>query len=436
MEKDSKHKNIELRSDEVRDILSRPPQKLVRYGTTLLCLVLGVVFIGCFIFRYPDVVSGNVVVTTENPPVWLLAKSTGRIKDLYIADKQSVRQNELVAVIDNPAVTSDVELVKRLLTAETMISDSIVILPPDLLGRIYELGEIQPTYSSFAKAAVNYQNFITLNLTKQDEKALRMQIEGRHVYSSNLTSQLSLKREEMKLAQSTYNRDKQLFNKGVISKSELEASEQEYLGLQQVLQQLEATILTENIENTKLQSSASKLSVEYLQDKNNKYSDLVSAYRELVSDIENWEQKYLLIAPQAGVITFNAVWTKNQLVKTGDKVFVIVPDNQGDLVGKVEVAQSGIGKVKVGQLVHFKIAGYPYLEYGVLQGNVKNISLVANDDHYSVEVALSNGLVSTTGVQFNFTGELRGAAEIVTEDRSLASRILAPLHYLLTNHIR
>ena len=434
--KESKHKNIELRSDEVKDILTRPPHSLVRYGTTVIFVVLGLIFVGWFIFRYPDIVTGSVSVTTQNPPSWLLAKSTGRLKDLYISDKQFVKQGDLIAVIDNPASTEDVKAVKRYLQTETIVSDSVVLLSQNLLNHTYELGELQASFSDFIKAAVNYENFVSLNLTKQDEVSIRQQIQGRTVYTSNLNTQLDLKRKELALAKSTYDRDKQLYEKGVLSKSEVEESEKTYLGLRLVLQQLEGTILSEKIENNKLSSSASKLTVEYLQDKNSKHSELVSAYRELVSEIETWEQKYMLITPQSGVVTFNSYWTKNQIVSTGDKVFVVVPANQGDLIGKVEIPESGAGKIKIGQLANLKISGYPYLEYGVLQGTVKSISLVANQNKYAVEIALCSGMKSTTGAVFNFTGELNGTAEIVTEDRSLANRILSPLKYLLTNNFK
>lgn len=431
-----KHKDLELRSDEVKDILSRPPHVLVRYGTATICVILGLIFVGCFVFRYPDVVSGEVSVTTQNPPSWLVAKSDGRLKQLYIEDKQMVGQGDVIAVIDNPAKTEDVMFVKKNLTERTIVSDSLVNLPSELLSRTYELGELQSTFSTFIKAAVNYDNFISLNLTKEDEKSIHQQIKGRNVYSSNLYSQLELKRKESELAKSTFDRDKSLYEKGVLSKSEMEESEQNYLSIRQVLQQLEATILSENIENTKLANSASKLTVEYLQDKNSKYSELASAYRELISEIENWEQKYLLVAPQAGTVTFNTYWSKNQTVKTGDRVFVVVPSYQGDLIGKVEIAESGAGKVKVGQQANLKMSGYPYLEYGVLQGKVKNISLVTNENKYTIEIALSSGVKSTTGVVFDFTGELNGTAEIITEDRSIANRILSPLRYLLNNNFR
>lgn len=426
--------NIELRSDEVRDILTRPPHSLIRYGTTVICLILLMLIVGSFFFRYPEIIQGNVVITTEIPPAWVVAKATGRIKELYVEDKAYVEQGHLIAVIDNPAITSDVKQVKELLAKKTQITDSIVAFPSNLIAKIYELGELQPAFSTFSKAAINYENFKSLNLTKQDELALRKELAGRNDYADNLQKQLKLKQQELLVAQSLYDRDNELYKKGVIAKSELEVTEQSYLNIQQILRQLEGAIVTEKIENSKLKSSSSKLVLEYEQDKNTKYQELLTAYRELMVEIEKWEQKYLLVSPQSGVVTFSTIWSINQVVNVDDKVFVIVSKDSSSLIGKLDAPLSGSGKIKEGQLVNVKVAGYPYLEYGMLQGKVRNISLVSNGSYYTIEVALPDSLISTTGVEFEFTGELRGVGEVVTENRSLASRIISPLKYLLKNN--
>lgn len=102
--------------------------------------------------------------------------------------------------------------------------------------------------------------------------------------------------------------------------------------------------------------------------------------------IENWQQSNLLKAPQSGIVTFNTFWKRNQFVNTGDKVFAIVSGHPGQLIGKIKVPASGSGKIQIGQMVNIKVSNYPYLEYGVLQGKTRNISLVSNNDFYSVEV--------------------------------------------------
>ena len=93
------------------------------------------------------------------------------------------------------------------------------------------------------------------------------------------------------------------------------------------------------------------------------------------------------------------------------------------------------GKIKSGQRVNIKVNGYPYMEYGTLQGIIRTISMVPNENNYAIEVDLTDGLKTNTGKILDFTGELTGLAEIITDDRSLFDRILSPLKYLLRKHI-
>ncbi|HJV78975.1 MAG TPA: HlyD family efflux transporter periplasmic adaptor subunit [Paludibacter sp.] len=420
---------IELRSEEVQEILSRPPHALIRYGISVICGVMIILFTGSFFFRYPDVVQGDVIITTENPPVWLVAKSTGKIKELLCCDKQYVNQGDVLAVIDNPALTSDVQLVNRLLS-KVVVTDLNFYIPNELLFQSFELGTLQSNFSAFTKAAMNYDNFLTLNLTTQEKSSVQKQIVNRTVYASNLQKQVEMKQRELAIAKSAYARDKSLFSQKIISASDMETAEQTYLNKQQELQQLQTSMSLENVESSQMKESVNKLSLQYLQEKHQLFSELKSAQRELLAAIENWQQSYLLVASQSGVVTFNTFWKRNQYINAGDKVFAIVSRKPGQLIGKIKVPASGSGKVKVGQMVNIKVAGYPYLEYGLLQAKTTGKSLVSTNDYYAVEVAFPKGLRSTVNKELKFTGELSGTAEVITENRTLIERIYTPLRLL------
>ena len=420
---------IELRSEEVQEILSRPPHALIQYGISIICVVVIVMFIGSFFFRYPDIVQGDVIITTENPPIWLVAKSTGKIKELLCRDKQLVKQDDILAVIDNSASTKDLQAINQLLST-VLISDSSFYIPTVLMAQSYELGALQSNFSAFTKAAMNYDNFLTLNLTNQDKFSLQKQIANHKIYFSDLQKQLVMMKKELILSKSSYERDKLLYSQKVISASDMETSEQTYLNKQQELQQLQTSISLQNVEFSQMKESVNKLSLQYLQEKHQLYSELKSSQRELMAAIENWQQTYLLTASQTGIVTFNTFWKRNQFVSTGDKVFAIVSRNPGRLIGKIKVPSSGSGKVHIGQRVNIMVAGYPYLEYGLLQAKTKSISLVSNNDFYSVEVDFPRGLHSTVNKELKFTGEMTGTAEIITDNRSLVERIFTPMKFL------
>ena len=110
-------KDIELRSEEVQEILTRPPHALVRWGITVFFVVLALFFIGGCFFKYPDVISASITITTEHPPIWMVARGSGKIKEVYHKDRDSVWTGNIIAVLENPAVTEDVLRLKRQLAS-------------------------------------------------------------------------------------------------------------------------------------------------------------------------------------------------------------------------------------------------------------------------------------------------------------------------------
>ncbi len=425
---------IELKSDEMQEILSRTPHALVRWGISAISVVILMIFIGSFFFTYPDIQKGEIVITTENPPVRIVAKSTGKIKELYCKEKDAVEKGQLLAVVDNPSITKDIQRVKVCLS-NTIVNDTSSSIHPELLIDKYELGAIQTSYSQFIKAATSYLNFISLKLQDHEKKALQINVSGKKAYISGIQKQLNLKKKEFGLAEKAYQREIILHQKGTISKAEIEKAEQDFLSVQQSVAQYEISLTNNQTELKQFEESLSKLSVQTIQEKENLLTVLKTAKDELVSSIESWEQTYLLVSPEAGIITFNEYWNRNQFVNAGENVFIVISHNPGNLVGRVKVHDSGFGKIKQGQLVNIKVSGYPYMEYGLLRGIIQNTSLVANDRYYFVEVKFPTGLKTTSHKSLHFSGELIGEANIITENRSLAYRFLEPIKYLLSNYL-
>ena len=54
MEKDSLYKDVELRSEEVQEVMGKIPSALVRYGILVLAFILLTIFAGSALFSYPD----------------------------------------------------------------------------------------------------------------------------------------------------------------------------------------------------------------------------------------------------------------------------------------------------------------------------------------------------------------------------------------------
>jgi multidrug resistance efflux pump len=100
--------NIEIRSEQVQEILGYIPHWIIRSGIGVILIVLLLLFIGSWFFKYPDIISSSISVTTENPPASLVAKTSGKIDLLFVKDKQLVKEGEILAIIENTANHKDV----------------------------------------------------------------------------------------------------------------------------------------------------------------------------------------------------------------------------------------------------------------------------------------------------------------------------------------
>lgn len=426
------HNDIELKSDEVHEILTRPPHQLIRYGTGVISAVLALLIAGSFFFNYPDIVSGEVVITTENPPAWVTSRQTGYIKEIYVNNNTAVNQGQLLAVIDNPANTTHLLDLDTLLQSIHLDESQEAILPDTLLKINIAGGDVQNAYNEFVQAYINYRHFFSSNLIEQDKRAIMSRIHSRKNYLGTLKKQLEFKQNEFALSELNYNREKRLHQQKVVSDAQLEQALQLFLQTRQQHQQIQTNIAQEEVTSADLYASLQKLDVQFEKEKKQISAVLLATLRNLRTVIARWKQQYLLLAPHAGIVSFHHVWTEHQFVNEGDKVFAIISSNPGKMFARINAPLSGSGKLKEGQTVHIRVDGYPYLEFGMIRGKTANISLVPTGKAYQVEVDLPNPLVTTNHKQLAFSGELTGTALVITENRTLIERIFSPIRYLLS----
>ena len=85
--------------------------------------------------------------------------------------------------------------------------------------------------------------------------------------------------------------------------------------------------------------------------------------------------------------------------------------------------------------MNIKLDNYSYLEYGMLEGTIKSISKVPEDQKYTLDVDLPHGLITNIGNELEFAQDSEGDAEIITEDLRLLQRIFNPLRALMKERL-
>jgi len=424
--------NINLRSEEVQDILGQVPKWIVRWGIMAIFLTVILIILGSWIFKYPDIKRAGIIVTTENPPATLVARVNGQIEELFVEDNQYVERNSHLAIIENASRSEDVFAAKNdLERIRELLPDFNAVAALDLSTE-YQLGEIQQAWSAFLKLQKDYSNFIQLDYHLHKINSIQTEIEKHRLHLRSLTQQTAILARELDLISRQFSRDSMLYKQGVIPLADYEKSESNFLNKQFEHEQSKLNYSNTEIEITKLEQDILDLELKADEETRIQQNALLESYDNLAAQISLWEQKFLLEAPINGTVSFTRIWSENQNVREGDKVLTIIPAEQGDIIGKINLPVEGSGKVKPSQQVNIKFDNYPHMEYGMVKGIINNISLVPDNKEYTVEVYLPDGLTTYYDIPIPFNQEMQGRAEILTDERRLLERIVSPIRSVIS----
>jgi len=162
---------------------------------------------------------------------------------------------------------------------------------------------------------------------------------------------------------------------------------------------------------------------------------LIEEMNVLKSRLTFWEQTFIVRSPIAGIVSFTNFYNKNQQVKKDEIVFAVIPEKQSLIIGRISLPLKGAGKVATGQRVNIRFDNFPYMEYGFLNGTIKNISLMPNNENYVVEVELPQDMKTNYNIPLKFSQEMKGTAEIITEDLRLIERFFNPVKSMLKHRV-
>lgn len=435
MEKEKKPIEIELRSDEFQEIVQQSPRWMIRSG---IYLVLGVVLLllaGSYFFRYPDVIHANIVVLSENPPAYMAARTTARIDSLPVSDQQIVSENQIIAIFESTANFGDAMKLKDLLVRlEPFLVnfDTLRIVAPE---ENLQLGDIQSDYSNFVRLYNDYFSFLRLKLHPKRIKSLKQQVSMNKIYYDRLWAQKQDMEADYKITAAQFRRDSLLFIKGVLSDLDLEKSKALLIQKKYNLNVSRTKLAETQSSNLKLDQEVVGAEMEFADQKKKAQNLLIEAMNVLKSRLAFWEQTFIVRSPIAGKVSFTNFWSKNQQVKKDDIVCSVIPDQQSQIVGRISLPLKGAGKVTAGQKVNIRFENFPYMEYGFIKGTVKSISLIPNHENYIVEVDMPQDMKTNYGIQLRFSQEMKGSAEIITEDLRLIQRIFNPVKSLLKHRV-
>lgn len=216
---------------------------------------------------------------------------------------------------------------------------------------------------------------------------------------------------------------------------EFERSETNYLQYRRQSENLKTEVLNNRLQIEQFDAQIVSLRQNRINQSMQKWLSAREILDRLKSELKIWKQTYLIFSPIAGRLSLTRFWSPQQFVQANQEIATVVPGaGAGKIIGKALLPTFNSGKVQPGMRTNIQLDGYPYQEFGVIQGEVASIALAPEQENYLLEIKLPDSLITTYKRRIPFTQELPGTARIITEDRRILDRIFDQLISLVRNN--
>lgn len=434
------YKDTEFGSEDVAELLSRSPSWIIRWGS--LCLLATVVafFLISAFLKYPTVIRGKATVTTSDQPVKIVSKVSGKI-DLLVAENSEVEAGQNLALVENTLSPESASFLREFLSRT---SDEFSKASPifEISETDHSFGYLQKEYNDLVTKLGNYNYFTAHENHSARINELQKQIRQYRALRDITQSQLALNTKALKNNTEKFNIDKGLYDSGVISRLDYLKTENEFIKQNEENEQLRKQIAELNILESQTEVQLRELVFQFSKSQYEHREDIKRSLTLIESSLIDWQMNFVLEAPISGKVHFTRQISDNQFVSANEDIFLIVPSEQS-FVCIVDIPPVGFGRVKEGQRVRIKLDNYPFHEFGQLSGKVIGIpeiplvtrTTLANSEsiHYRVLVDLDADSRTTYNKILTFKPEMRGTAEILTDELSLLGRFLNHVHGAFDN---
>lgn len=419
--KDREIFGLEIRSEEVQEIIGRPPHWLVRWGIASFFIVLTLIFLSASTIQYPETIQVPLKLTAINAPKTVEAKVNGKIIKLLYPDNVQVEEGEVLAWLESTADHASVMELSNTLDSLDSWLQVQALEKIETLGAFSfkNLGSLQSGFQSFEQVYREFLDYLPGAYHYERKAILEEELAFTQQLLEHLEAQKQIQQATLRFAEREYEVQKQLAEKELIASLELERAESSLANQRLPLQQTESSIV-----NNRMSQSAKRKEIMELNRQIEQQTALFSqAVYTMKSMVDEWKHNYILTAPISGTLLYAGIFQEKQNVVAGQELFIINSTGT-DFFGELAISQQSFGKIEEGQQVLVRFRGYPYSEFGSVPATVEYLSdIPVRDSLFFAKVQFTEGLTTNYGHQLTPKNGMTGSAEIITQDMRLIERV-------------
>ncbi|WP_373553384.1 HlyD family efflux transporter periplasmic adaptor subunit [Haliscomenobacter sp.] len=420
--------DIEIRSEEVQEILGTPPSWMVRWGSLSAFALFVVLMWLSFLVKYPDAVDADIRLVSKDPPVRLTAFNANRIDEVIVKNNTRVDSGQALIAFRSTANFRHVLSLEDYITALPSMRDEDLLkfkVPSNLV-----LGELQADLFDFQDVQLKYNSEMYKNLSSSDLRSSQSRISR---LDRSLDYQKEMRRqiqEQIAEAEQERKNKEHLVSVDQASQEDVNRVHRRIMELNKELIRTETEIRDRESELSALRIKVRSLESGADNETNFASDVLRESFTRLREGVNTWKQRYIIESPRSGLVQIvGRNVAENSFVYKDEQLMVILPNKNKEIVGKMFIPFNRSGRVKIKQKVIVRLESLDFQEFGVLEGEVAWKALSPRDDgeksEVAVEVIFPNKMITTAGKVVATEEELYGEARIITEERRFIERIFS-----------
>ncbi|MEZ9527132.1 HlyD family type I secretion periplasmic adaptor subunit [Enterovibrio norvegicus] len=364
----------------------------------------------------------------------------GVVKDILIEDGQYVAADDVLAILDSSLLDANLEIYRARLSSALSSKDRLLAEQANLKAVL------------FSKKSELLDDFdIELDLKGQRDlfHARKELNEGKNSRIREKINQFQHQIRGVSGKISALLQQESLIKQEVTSLSILEdkglIAENQLLNVKRGLAEVHGDLAERRAEISRIRNSINDAEIELLQEDRMRTEEIVSSLKEANSTIHELTQQIIstknklkrieIVSPIDGYVHELAISTIGGVIKPGETMLQIVPDNTKKEV-IVRVDPMSIDQVHIDQLVKVRFSSFNQNVVPELEGKIENISANTSIDeasgqsYYSVRVQVPNEeLVKLNGL--DLISGMPVEAYIQTSKRTVIGYFTKPL----TSHV-
>jgi len=220
--------------------------------------------------------------------------------------------------------------------------------------------------------------------------------------------------------------------------------QRDYLEKSQDLRAQQATVASLEASVNQARKQLAQVTSKYRSDLQNEKMEVGGQHSKLKQDWVKQEHRSGLLelrVPEAGIVKNIATHTLGTVVSPGTVLFSIVPEHE-PLAAEIMIKNEDVGFVHTDQKVRIKLAAYPFVKYGMLDGSVTRIQADSesgqgtNDQTgrkqalllaYKAIISLSSQILEAEDQKLKLVPGMQVVAEINQGSRTVMDYLLSPV---------